>query len=235
MEKSDASILARIHVLQGQSEKELEKLTGLCDWRRFDPDQLILDRDSTSTDVYFVIEGEVRVVNYSFLGREVQFATFKSGDYFGELAAIDGLPRSASVTAIGDTLVAVLSGDEFIAVLQRDGAAAMTVLRGLAGIIRNSDDRIMDLSMLSAFQRVYSELLRRAKPDKAVPGQWILRPYPPERDIASRAGTTSETVSRAVSQLRQAGLAQRKTLNLYIKNPDQIRALIERYRTISGG
>ncbi len=234
MDKSEASMLARIQLLEGLSERDLKKIAGQCQWRRYAPDQQILDRDSTSTDVYFVIEGEVRIVNYSLAGREVQLASFAPGDYFGDLAAIDGLPRSASVHAVSDTLVAVIGGDDFLAILQRHGAVALYVLRGLARVIRNCDDRIMDLSTLSAFQRVYGEILRRAKPHNEVPGQWIVRSYPPEREIASRAGTTRETVARAVSQLRQAGLVRRKDQNLLINDRDKIVALVESYRAISG-
>jgi CRP/FNR family transcriptional regulator, cyclic AMP receptor protein len=234
MNKSEASILAQIHIFAGLGEKELSKITKQCDWRRFDPEQMILDRDSPSTDVYFVLEGEVRIINYSILGREVQFATLQPGEYFGDLAAIDSLPRSASVTATCDTLVAVISGKNFLAILERHSSAALHVLRGLARIVRDSDDRIMDLSTLSAYQRVYGEILKRAKPDKSNPGQWILRPYPSDREIARLAGTTQDTVARAISELRQAGLAQRKNLNLYINDRDKIAALIERYRIISG-
>ncbi len=83
--------------------------------------------------------------------------------------------------------------------------------------------------------RVYGEILRRAKPDEAVAGQWIVRPYPPEREIASRAGTTRETVARAVGQLRQAGLVLRKDRNLYLKDRDKVIELAEKYRALSGG
>lgn len=235
MATSEASKLAQLHVLEGLSEKDLKRIARQCTWRRFAPDQQILDRDSTSTDVYFVIEGEVRIVNYSIAGREVQLAAFTPGDYFGDLAAIDGLPRSASVNAARDTLVAVISGDDFLAILERHGSAAIYVLRRLARIIRACDDRIMDLSTLSAYQRVYGEILRRAKPDKNVPGQWVVRPYPPEREIASRAGTTRETVARAVSQLRQSDIVIRKDRNLYIRNRAKIVELVEKYRAVAGG
>ena len=235
MEKSKESMLAHILVLEGIGDKERKKIAGQCQWRQFVAEEQILDRDSGSSDVYFVIDGEVRVVNYSMAGREVQFASFRPGDYFGDLAAIDGLPRSASVNAVRDTTVAVIKGADFLAMLQRNSSAAMHVLNRLALIVRACDDRIMDLSTLSAYQRVYVEILRRAKPDKVVPGQWIVRPYPPEREIASRAGTTRETVARAVSQLRQAGLVLRKDRNLYIRDRDKIVALVENYRAAAIG
>ena len=75
----------------------------------------------------------------------------------------------------------------------------------------------MDLSTLNAMQRVYSELLRLAVPDAAVESVWIVRPLPSERDIASRANTTRETVSRAIGRLRNADIVKKmKGKNLYI-------------------
>ena len=91
----------------------------------------------------------------------------------------------------------------------------------------------MDLSILNAFQRVYSEVLRLAVPDAGVSTQWIVRPYPPEREIASRAATTRETVARAMGQLGKAELVKRKGRNLYIFDRPKIEAIIANYRNTS--
>ncbi len=227
--------LAGINILAGLDPAELRQIEGLCSWRRFPTDQLILDRESTSTDVYFVVAGEVRIVNFSLAGREIEFAAVHAGDYFGDLAAIDGLPRSAAVSSASETLVAIMGGTHFLDILERHGAVALRVLRRLTQIIRACDDRIMDLSTLSAYQRVYSDLLRMAVPDAVVAGQWIVRPYPPEREIASRASTTRETVARAMGQLRQLKMVLRKGRNLYLLDRPRLEALVARYKAIAPG
>jgi CRP-like cAMP-binding protein len=235
MQDTATAALAGVAMFAGLERADLDSIERACRWVRYSADQLILDRDSTSTDVYFVVEGEVRIVAYSAAGREIQFAIVGAGDYFGDLAAIDGLPRSASVTAATAALLASVSGEEFLGILERHSSVALHVLRRLARIIRSCDERIIDLTTLSAFQRVYSELLRMAVPDAAVADQWVIRPYPPEREIASRTSTSRETVARAVGQLRQANLVLRKGRNLFILDRPRIEALVESYRSASDG
>ena len=69
-----------------------------CGWKAYGAHEQIIDRQSETKDVFFVVEGKVRVVNYSVSGREITLDDIEAGGHFGELAAIDGLPRSASVT-----------------------------------------------------------------------------------------------------------------------------------------
>ena len=199
--------------LDGSTRRRVEER---CRWRRYRPGQVIVDRDSTSREVFFVAEGAVRVVNYTLSGREVAFADVGVGEYFGELAAIDGLPRAAGVRAVTDSLIGMLPAEAFLDLLRANAKVALRILERLVHVIRSCDDRIMDLATLGAMQRVYAELLRIAVPDAAVTGLWVLRPCPTEREIASRAGTARETVARAIRQLRQAGLVRRKDRKLYI-------------------
>ena len=149
----------------------------------------------------FVGEGRVNVMNSSPGGREVVFASLGPGESFGELAAIDMGPRSATIVAAEKSLLAELSSQHFLGLLERQPEIALRVLRTLAAMVRMSDIRIMELSTLAASQRVYSELLRMAQPDAAVPDLWVVRSMPPLREIASRVSTTRETVARAMGHL----------------------------------
>ena len=79
-----------------------------------------------------------------------------------------------------------------------------------------SDDRIMDLSTLGAFQRVYLELLRLSHADPDDPAALVIDPMPGQKDIAGQASTTRETVTRAISQLAADGIVERKKKRLRI-------------------
>ena len=217
--------LANFGLLEGLDEATRRHIEERCRWRRYKPGQIILDRDSTSREVFFVAEGLVRVVNYTLSGREVAFADVGVGEYFGELAAIDGLPRTAGVRAVTESLIGVLPGEAFLELLRANGHVAFRILERLVHVVRSCDDRIMDLATLGAMQRVYAELLRIAVPDVAVSGLWVVRPCPTERDIASRAGTARETVARAIRQLRQAGLVRRKDRKLYIMDRKRLETI----------
>ena len=212
--------LGQIPLFKGLEAEEIAGLEKRCRWRRYHEGERVLDSGGASRDVCFVVTGAVSIVNFSLSGREVTLATAKAGSYFGELAAIDNQPRSASVVAVEDSLIAALPPRPFLDLLQRRAEVTFRVLQRLTGIIRKSDQRIMELSTLAATQRVYAELLRMAEPDAAVPGLWVIRPLPPLREVASRVSTTRETVARAMAQLYPTGLARRKGRNLYLMDRD---------------
>jgi len=85
--------------------------------------------------VYFVVDGRARVVNFSLSGREISFDDIENGGVFGELAALDGQPRSATIVALTDTLVASISPDTFVNLLRDHPDMAISLMRGLAKIV----------------------------------------------------------------------------------------------------
>ncbi len=227
--------LKGIALFVGLDDAEIARLEARCRWRRFRDGERVLDSGSASRDVYFVVDGAVSIVNFSLSGREVTLATASAGSYFGELAAIDNQPRSASVVAVADSLIAALPPQPFLDLLRRRAEVTFRVLQRLAEIVRIGDQRIMELSTLAATQRVYAELLRMAEPDAAVPGLWIIRPLPPLREIASRVGTTRETAARALGQLYPTGLARRKGRNLYLMDRDGLERAMTAIQLDKGG
>ena len=148
------------------------------------------------------------------------------GNCFGELSAIDGRPRSASVIAVENTLIAALPSDRFLELLQQRAEVAFKLLQRLTHMVRTGDQRIMELSTLAASHRVYAELLRMARPDAAVSGRWTIGPLPPLREIASRVSTTRETVARALSQLYRDGLVHRKGRFIYLEDRERLEEFV---------
>lgn len=223
--------LSNVRLLHNLSEAAILSLEKLSQWRRIARGEQILDRDSPSREVFLVVEGRVEVINFAVSGQEVAFGHVSQGGYFGEMSAIDGKHRSANIVAVEDSLVLVVPPDVFKDILTRNPPAAMQVLRRLSHIIRTVDDRIMDLSTLRAVQRVYVELLRLSEEDEMT-GQCLIRGLPIQRDMARRAGTTRETVSRVLSELKQQRIAERKGRTLHIHDKDR---LLEMTEALSAG
>ncbi|MEL0019630.1 MAG: Crp/Fnr family transcriptional regulator, partial [Rickettsiales bacterium] len=190
----------------------------------------VIDRQSDSCDLYFIVEGRARVVNYSLSGREVTFDDREGGQYFGELAALDGEPRSANVVALENTVVACLSREGFHELLMDYPQVAVKILMNLAKIVRISTDRIMDLSTLGANNRVHAELLRLAKPGMKDDNTAVISPIPIHGDIASRVSTTRETVARVFSDLTREGILQRDRDALIILDVDHLTEIVEQVR-----
>jgi CRP-like cAMP-binding protein len=207
------------------------RLEGSCAWKVVHAGEPIVSRDSDSRDVFFVVKGRCRIVNFSPSGREVAYAVAGPGEYFGEMAAIDGLPRSATVVALEDCVLGVISPLVFRELIEQHPKVGFVVMEKLVRIVRTSDDRIMDLATLSAYQRVYSELLKLVKPDPVRQGSWLIYPLPTQAQIASQASTTRETVARVLSHLAGDGVAERKSKTLYIRQIDRLRQLCDKAPT----
>lgn len=226
MSADSSRSLAGIRMFKGLDEKARRSLEEKCRWRRAKSGERIVEQGSATTEVFFVVEGSVNIVNTSISGREVAFANLPAGEFFGELSAIDGEPRSATAVAAEPSLVAFMPSKLFLNVLQERVEVTFELLLRLTRMVRAGDVRIMELSTLAATQRVYAELLRMAEPDAAVPDLWVVRPLPPLREIAGRVSTTRETVARAMSQLYASDLLRRKGRNLYLMDKAKLEAFV---------
>ncbi|MGH7004214.1 MAG: Crp/Fnr family transcriptional regulator [Alphaproteobacteria bacterium] len=221
--------LDKIPVLTALPDAVRRDFEKRCVWKEYKNDEQIIDRESENRDVYFVVGGSVRIVNYSYSGREVSYDDIRAGGIFGELGAIDGKPRSASVVALRRTLVAVLPTEMFKKVLREHPQFALAVIERLAAIIRASNERIMDLSTLGAYTRVYAEILRLARTyaKDAEAEDAVIDPLPVHSDLAARCGTTRETVARAVSDLIKKGVAEKQGSGLKIVDLWALKDIVE--------
>ena len=222
--------LAGIALLAGLDAKTVRELEGRCRWRRFAAHEQIFDHQSESRDVYFVVDGEVRIVNHSLSGREITFDEVSSGGHFGELAAIDGAPRSATVVALRDTEVAALPSGAFSELVRGQPDIALEVMRDLAQIICASTERIMDLSTLGAHNRVYAEILRLARPKMVDDNTAKIRPIPVHSDIAGRVSTTRETVARVFSDLSRQGIVKRQQDSIVVADVARLELMVEEFK-----
>ena len=228
---SDASrSLADVFLFRGLSDEARKGIEARCRWKDCAPQEPIIDFQDDSQDVYFVTRGIARVVNYSMSGREIAFDDLKPGAVFGELAALDGEPRSANVVAVAPTTVGMMHPATFREVLAENPEVAFIMMKRLTQMIRVSVERIMDLSTLGANNRVYAELLRLAKPMDDDENAAKIDPIPIHSELASRVSTTRETVARVLSDLSRKGLARRKGTVLELSDVERLRMMVEQFR-----
>ena len=234
MRETERPTLADVDLFKTLDESERARMESRCRWRRYRSGERIFECGDETREVFFVVEGKINIVDFTLSGREVAFDSAMPGDSFGELAAIDGLPRSTSVVAAQASTLAVMGHKDFNDMLATNAATAVFVLSRLGEIVRRSDERIMELSALAATHRVYAEILRMAQPDAASPDLWVVRPLPPLREIASRVSTTRETVARSLSQLYPTGLLRRKGRNLYLMDRAKLEDLVQVWQMNAG-
>ena len=231
MAHETAANLDGVLLLKGLTQKERDDLARQCRFRRYAEGEHIIDGQGAGRDVYFVVAGTVRVVNYSPSGREVAFDDIPAGHIFGELAALDGGPRSAFVQAQAPgTTAAAMPPDIFLDLLASHPKIGLEIMRRLARVVRFSTERIMDLSTVGANNRVHAELLRLAQAAANSGNSSTISPIPHHADIASRVSTTRETVARVFSELTRAGMLERNKSALVVRDMARLTELVEDLR-----
>lgn len=212
-----------IAILGGMTLAQRRALATRCAWREFKSKQMIVSHQEPSRNVYFLVRGKARAIIYSAAGRQVTFRDIQMGEMFGEFAAIDGEPRSASVEASQKCLIATMTPDLFWEVLRNHPEVAGALLKRLTRQVRVLSERIYEFSTLAVRNRIHAELLRLAETVKPEAGRAVLYPAPTHADIASRISTQRETVTRELSEMAEAGVIEQHGRTLVVKNIGELR------------
>ncbi len=195
-------------------------------WRRFEPDEVLVDFDEMSTDIYFLLSGEVRILIRTQSGKEVILGEMRGGQLFGELAALDGVKRSANVSALTRGEVCIMPAGVFRELVFSSQPVADRLLRLLAARVRELNSRLMEQAVLDLRHRLYSELLRLSVPRAGDDKERVITPPPYHHVLAARIGCRREQITREFTAMTQEGLAERTRGALVIKRPDVLEARV---------
>ena len=186
--------------------------------RTYNKEQMILVEESMGETFFILSGGSVKITRMSDDGREVILAILGEGDFFGEMALLDGEGRSANVVALADTEVLTLQRSDFLDILEQFPKIAIHLLKELTTRIRYSDQQIESLSLSGAEQRIAMVLLRLAEEMGQIKeGTVTIENIPFQQDIANMAGTSRETVSRVYKMLEEKNYIIREGKTLIIK------------------
>jgi CRP/FNR family transcriptional regulator, cyclic AMP receptor protein len=174
--------------------------------RRFRRAETIFHQGDPGDALHIVSSGAVKIVLPSMEGEEAIIATLRSGDFFGELALLDGAPRSATAIALEPSETWTLPRAAFLTMLDQDKALRESLLAGVARELRRITGHVEELHFLDLAGRLASRLARMAR--EAEPDADEVRldwPYT-QSDLASMIGGTRQSVNKLLSGLVERGL-----------------------------
>jgi CRP-like cAMP-binding protein len=208
-------------VFAALDEATIQSLGRRCSWKNYKARELVIGHQDSSLDVLFLVEGRAKVSLYSPDGQRVSYGEIAKGSIFGEVSAIDGGPRSATIECQEDSTVAIMPQSVFLEALADHPAFALAVMRHLTALVRRLTGRAFEFSTLRVRERVAAELLRIAQ------SQPVISPAPTHEEIASRIGTHREAVTRELSWLEEQKLIAREGRTLRLRDAAGLRGLAE--------
>lgn len=191
--------------------------------------EVIFHRDDPAGALHFIRDGHVKIVLITEAGKETLLALFSAGDCFGEIAALDGGPRSATAVAVERTETLALLRDDLIAFLREHPDFALEVIALLATRLRRLDARLEDAYFLDLDGRLARCLLDLAEEvgERTHDGVRVRMPLS-QTDLAAMLGSTRVSVNRLLGVYQDAGMIAVESDALVIKDIEGVRRRIDR-------
>ena len=202
------SSLRVIALFDDLGEADLIRISEQCTTFTYKRHTQILGEHEQTNDVFFILAGTVRINSMTSKGREVIYSESHAGNIFGEFSAIDGLPRSATVFAVTDCVLARMPAKAFFELLHSNAVVATKLVELLVAKIRKTSQQVFEVAALSVRERLRRELLRLAAAGERVGQSVVIKPAPTHQDIASHIGSHREAVTREFNRLEAEGLLE---------------------------
>jgi CRP-like cAMP-binding protein len=209
---------------------QLALLAASVGSQSFERGETIFHQGSIGSILYIVVSGQVRIYTISEAGQELTLTIFKTGDFLGELALLDGLPRSASAQAMRLTTTLTLHRAAFLHTIEACPPIAASVLEAMAARLRHTTVYAEQLTSSSAPRRVVRQLLNLAALHGiAEGGATRIDLRLTQDDLASLSGTTRETVNRVLGLLRDQRLIRVERTQVSILNIAQLERSLDHW------
>lgn len=186
-------------IFSSLSDRELAELSRLTIERRFGLEEFVFWEGDRADYFYIIVEGRIKVIKYSSSGKGFIIAFFGAGEMFGEVAVFEDRPYPASAQAVEETRILGIKKEHFLSFLSSHPQVALSIISVLGGRLRDAQDRLKDLAGERVEQRLARTLLMLAS--RMGPTLPFTR-----QELADMSGTTTESVIRITSQLKERGI-----------------------------
>lgn len=228
MADSSATIelLGRVPLFAELSVEELEPVAAVAIPRAFPRGVRVFHEGDDSDACYVVRSGELRVTREHSDGRAIALATLSPGDFFGELAMLDGGSRSASVETLSDAELLALPARDMRRVIAAHGDIAAKLIVALTRRLRETNERVARQSFQTVPSRVAGVLSQLIAEEVQPEDRDGITVRMTQADLAQLAGTSRESVSRFLATLERAGVVRVGRGRVTIVEPRRLRAYI---------
>jgi CRP/FNR family cyclic AMP-dependent transcriptional regulator len=207
--------------------ERIQELAQMVRRRTYHRGETIFHKGDPGSGLYILTGGQVKIVLPSETGEEALLAVLEAGDFFGELALFDGLPRSATVVAVQNAEVLVLHRDDFLGFVARNPEVAIALFGVLSRRLRAADELIQDAVFLDVPGRLAKRLLELAERyGRQTPQGVAIELKLTQQDLAAMIGATRESVNKHLGWMRDRRLIALDRQRITVLRPDELRRRI---------
>jgi CRP-like cAMP-binding protein len=210
-----AVLLGTNSLFAGLGTEALKSIAGLCHLRQLTAGQVLFVKGDAGDALYGVRRGQIRIETGSATGQRLTIAMFGSGDAFGEIALLDGRPRTADAVAAEPSELFVLPRSEFLHYLDRDSRLAVRIIEMLCGRLRQSNENME----ATIFLPLRTRLARRLS---ALAEDFGTELHITQEELGSLLGVARETVNRQLQEWRHSGIVKLSRGHIFVLDVGQL-------------
>ena len=194
-------MLASIPLFSGLDARTREVVEQHSALRTVRRNTVVIQKGDESGVLYVVISGRLKVTVADGQGKEVILNTLGPGDYFGELAILGDMPRTATVVSLEDSRLLTLTRTAFLDLVRAEPDIALAVIRSLIARVSQLTEQVGRLALGDVYSRVRDLLTTQAVEEE---GQLVTGRFT-QSEIAQMVGSSREMISRIFKDLREGG------------------------------
>lgn len=222
------NFLANVPIFSDLDQETLEKISKSGIIQSYKKNSVILSEEDSGSALFVIADGKVKVSRSSNDEKEVILAILNESDFFGEMSLLDGMARSATVTAIEDSKLFIIQRSEFLELLKKYPDVSIALLTELTKRLRSSSMKIKALSLKDAEGKVATVLLQLADDiGKIRQGIVEIDHLPFQQELANMAGTSRETISRTLHSFAKKGWIELDGSKLRIINYEKFKEMFD--------
>ena len=207
--QSLAESLLYVPIFSELPQNVIDEIASVGHQKSYDKNETIFIEDDPGTALFFIITGKVKISRTSDDGREVILSIISENDFFGEMAILDGMSRSASVIATENTELYIIKREDFLQLIKKHPEVSIALLKELTNRLRAADMKIKSLSLKDAEGKVATVILQIADDVGRIKrGVVEIEKLPLQQDLANMAGTSRETISRTLHSFVKKGMIE---------------------------
>ena len=190
----------------------------------------IYGQGSSGDSLIVLLGGSLKIINVTGDAREVILGFAKPGALIGEIAVLDGGPRSANVVALEPTEAFIIYRRDLMPILRASAEAMFALVEGLCAMIRSTNTLLESHAMHTSARGAANLIQLASQHGRQTTNGVIIDLKITQRDLGNYLGLTRETVSRMLGEFREAGLVELKGNSIVILDADGLKEVAETER-----
>ncbi len=216
-------LIRRVPLFATLSEEEFKGLEHIFQVKSYRKNQIIFLEEETGNYMYIVLAGKVKVTKATATGKETILAIHQAGDFFGEMALLDGKTSPATVSAMEDCRIATIFHNDFQHLLMSNEKVVRQIIQVLCSRLRQVWSQVQQLSYSTADDRIRAGILQLSRKHGVQDARGIIIDLKiTHQELAELVGTSRETVTRTLARLQKKGVLQLENRRIILLRPKDL-------------